>query len=88
MARKASSKPESSAIPDLGLDSHFQPKPAQHKSANLPPEGTLQVVSEAKDNMADFVLANVSVFSNQTGKGDFESALSLETVNISNQATA
>jgi hypothetical protein len=46
---------------------HLAPQPALRDSAILQSEASQQVVSEAKDNMADFVLANGSMSSNQSG---------------------
>ena len=51
------------------------PKTARRESANTKPEGTPQVVSEAKDNMAGFVLANGSMSSNQSGEGDIRKVI-------------
>jgi len=46
------------------------PMTAGRHSANTKTEGKPQVVSEAKDNIAGFVLANGSMSSNQSGEGD------------------
>jgi hypothetical protein len=46
------------------------PKAAPRVSASVNPGGNLRVASEAKDNMADFVLANGSTGSNQSGESD------------------
>jgi hypothetical protein len=46
------------------------PYTALRCSAFLPSEASPQVVSEAKDNMAGFVLANGSMSSNESGEGD------------------
>ena len=46
------------------------PMTAGRHSANTKTEGKPQVVSEAKDNIAGFVIANGSMSSNQSGEGD------------------
>jgi len=54
---------------------HLAPQTALRDSAFLQREASPQVVSEAKDNMAGFVLANGSMSSNQSGEGDIRRAL-------------
>ena len=53
---------------ELGLV--FPSKTARRASANTRPDAAPQVVTEAKGNMAGFVLANGSMSSNQSGEGD------------------
>ena len=48
---------------------------ALRDGAFLQSEATPQVVSEAKDNMAGFVLANGGMSANQSGEGDIRRAL-------------
>ena len=66
---------------------HLAPQTARRDSAFLQSEAKQQVVSEAKDNMAGFVLANGSMSSNQSGEGDFESAFWVKTSSLSQRAT-
>ena len=54
---------------------HPAPQTALRDSAFLQREASPQVVSEAKDNMAGFVLANGSMSSNQSGEGDIRRVL-------------
>ena len=54
---------------------HLAPQTALRDSAFLQSEASPQVVSEAKDNMAGFVLTNGSMSSNQSGEGDIRRAL-------------
>ncbi len=49
---------------------HLAPHTAVRDSAFTQREAISQVVSEAKDNMAGFVLANGSVSANQSGEGE------------------
>ncbi|MFO1439683.1 MAG: hypothetical protein U1F81_15280 [Verrucomicrobiaceae bacterium] len=60
---------------------HLAPQTALRDSAMLQSEASLQVVSEAKDNMAGFVLANGSMSSNQSGEGDIRVRLRSATGN-------
>ncbi len=53
---------------------HLAPQTALRASAFARREAIPQVVSEAKDNMAGFVLANGSMSSNQSGEGDIRRA--------------
>jgi type I restriction enzyme M protein len=54
---------------------HLAPQTAQRDSAFLQSKASPQVVSEAKDNMAGFVLANGSMSSNQSGDCPARSAI-------------
>ena len=54
---------------------HLAPQTALRDSAFLQSEASTQVVSEAKDNMVGFVLANGSMSSNQSGDCPARSAI-------------
>ncbi len=52
---------------------HLVPQTALRDSAILHREASPQVVREAKNNMAGFVLANGSMSANQSGEGEIRS---------------
>jgi hypothetical protein len=66
---------------------HLTPHTAMHDSAIPESKASPQVVSEAKDKMSGFILANSCMSSNQSGETHFESAFSMETAIIPHQAT-